>query len=190
MRLFAAIVPPVDVVEELDEFLAVRREAGGFRWSVPEQWHLTLAFLPVVAERHLDDLVERLGRAGARRTPFELRVAGGGAFPNPVRAKVLYAGLETEAGTELQRLATGARAAGTKAGAEVGGGRFRAHLTLARIGHPHDVTKWIRVLDSYRGPVWTVEEFALIESHLGEGPRKRPRYEAVATFPLGRPRAS
>jgi hypothetical protein len=27
----------------------------------------------------------------------------------------------------------------------------------------------------------------LIESHLGEGPRNRPRYEVLQTFPLGRP---
>ena len=33
-----------------------------------------------VPERSLDDLVERLGRAAARRTPFTARIAGGGAF--------------------------------------------------------------------------------------------------------------
>ena len=94
MRLFAAIVPPDEVLEDLEEFLAPRREAAEFRWTVPEQWHLTLAFMPAVADRRLDDLVERLTRAGRRRTPFGLRVAGGGAFPNPGRARVLWAGLE------------------------------------------------------------------------------------------------
>ena len=92
MRLFAAVVPPDEVLEDLDEFLAPRRAAADFRWSVPDQWHLTLAFMPAVADRHLDDLVERLARAGRRRTPFGLRVAGGGAFPNPARARVLWAG--------------------------------------------------------------------------------------------------
>jgi 2'-5' RNA ligase len=187
MRLFAAVVLPDQVVEHLDEFLAVRREAGEFRWTAPEQWHLTLAFVPAVADRHLDDLIERLGRAGARRTPFELRVAGGGAFPNVARAKVVYADLAADepARTELSRLATGARAAATKAGAEVDGGRFRPHLTLARVRRPEDVTNWVRLLDNYAGPTWTVAQFALIESHLGEGPRKRPRHEVLDTFPLG-----
>ena len=183
MRLFAAVTPPEDVVEHLDEFLAVRRESGPFRWTVPDQWHLTLAFMPDLAERHLDDLVERLGRAGHRRTPFALRLAGGGAFPNVGRAKVLYVDVRTE-GEELRRLATGVRAACTKAGAEVQGGRFRAHLTLARLGHPQELTNWVRLLDGYDGPPWTVDEFALIESHLGEGPRKRPRYDVLETFAL------
>jgi RNA 2',3'-cyclic 3'-phosphodiesterase len=190
MRLFVAVVPPERVLEHLDGFLSVRREAkdrsDGLRWTVPDQWHLTLAFMEDVAERHLDDLVERLGRAAHRRTPFELGFAGGGAFPNAARAKVLWLGVEAEeaARTELDRLATGARAASTKAGAEVAGGRFRPHLTLARLGRPQEVTKWVRLLDAYAGPRWTADEFALVESHLGEGPRKRPRHEVLETFEL------
>ncbi len=43
----------------------------------------------------------------------------------------------------------------------------------------------MRLLDAYRGPVWEVTELALIASHLGEGPRKRPRYELVDSFTLG-----
>lgn len=187
--MFVAVVPPAAALEDLAEFLGPRQEAGeGFRWTVPEQWHVTLAFMGRVPDRSLDDLHERLGRAAARRTPFALGVAGGGAFPNAGRAKVLYAGLDAgEHAEELRRLATGARAAANKAGAEAGGGRFHAHLTLARIGRPLDVTRWVRVLEGYRGPVWGAEEIALVESHLGEGPRRRPRYEVVATFPLGAP---
>ena len=76
---------------------------------------------------------------------------------------------------------------GNKAGAEAGGGRFHAHVTLARLGRPGRGTKSVRVLDAYRGPAWTADEVALVESHLGEGPRNRPRYEVVGTFPMGRP---
>ena len=47
------------------------------------------------------------------------------------------------------------------------------------------MSSWVRLLDGYAGPPWTVEEFALIASHLGEGPRKRPRYELVESFTLG-----
>lgn len=192
MRIFVAVVPPPEVVDHLDHFLEVRRGAGEFRWTVADQWHLTLAFMGSAHERNLDDLVERLGRAAHRRTAFEVAFAGGGAFPNAARAKVLWAGVRADdAGrTELDRLATGARAAGTKSGAEVDGGKFRAHLTLARLGHPADVTKWVRLLDAYEGPAWTVDEIALVESHLGEGPRKRPRHVVLDTFPLEVPSRS
>ena len=152
--MFVAVVPPDDVIEHLDEFLAPRREAAEFRWTLPEQYHVTLAFLPTVPDRKLDDLVSRLERAAARRTAFETRVAGGGAFPNPARSKVLWAGLDLtdDARTELDRAATGARAAATRAGLEVDGQRFRPHLTVAWIGRPTDTTSWVRLLDAYAGP--------------------------------------
>ena len=193
MRMFVAVVPPEDVVEHLEEFLAPRREAGAFRWTVPDQWHLTLAFSANVPDRSYDDLVARLTRAAAKRRPIEARVAGGGAFPNVGRAKVLFAGIETGSqtgietdGEELHRAATGARAALSKAGTEVDGQRFRAHLTLARIGRPVEATNWVRLLEGYAGPSWQIEELALVGSHLGEGPRRRPRHEVMETFTLGR----
>src|SRR6476620_5476500 len=185
--MFVALVPPEEAVEDLDAFVEVRRGAAEFRWATAEQFHVTLAFLADVGERRLDELVERLGRAAARRTAFETRVAGGGAFPNVGRARVLWAGLDlTEAGrTELDRLATGARAAASRTGIAVDGQRFRPHLTLARLGRPAEVSGWVSLLDAYTGPAWTADRIALIESHLGEGPRKRPRYEVVEELALG-----
>lgn len=186
-RCFVAAVPPPEVAEHLDELLAVRRHAAAYRWSPPEQWHLTLAFTADLPERSFDDAVDRLERAAARRRPVTVQVAGGGAFPHPDRARVLYAGLAAPDDdlVELGRLARGARAALSKAGARVDGQRFRAHLTLARLGHPENVTAWVRLLDGYAGPGWVVDEVALVASHLGEGPRRRPRHEVLATFPTG-----
>jgi len=186
MRMFVAVVPPVEVVDHLDEFLEVRRAAAPFRWAAVEQFHLTLAFLAEVPDRKLDDLVERLGRAGTRRTSVEAAVAGGGAFPNVARARVLWAGLDLDerGRVELTRMATGARAAANRAGILVDGQRFRPHLTLARLGHPEDVSSWVRLLDSYRGPTWTIDRLTLVASYLGEGPRRRPRYQPVDEFPL------
>lgn len=184
--MFTAVLPPEDVVEGLEEFLSPRREHAAFRWTLPDTWHLTLGFMPDVADRHLDELVERLHRAGRRRRPVPLRLAGGGAFPDAAAARVLLVGVAAEERDleELRRLATGARAAATRSGTEVDGGRFRPHVTLARLRRPTDVVRWLRLLDTYTSRVWAVDELALVRSHLGEGPRGRPRYEVVDTFPL------
>src|SRR3954464_6891311 len=97
--MFVAVVPPEEVLEDLAEFLAPRQEAEpGFRWTVAEQWHLTLAFMAEVADRHLDDLQSRLERAPAppqgRRgapgpRPSALGVCAGGwrPLPDPGAAK-------------------------------------------------------------------------------------------------------
>ena len=187
MRMFVALVPPEPAVADLDSFLEPRRDAGAdLRWVDPGHVHLTLAFLADVAEGQLDDLVERLARAAQRRTAFRARITGGGAFPNVGRARVVWAGLGLgETGeVELPRLATGARAAASRAGIAVDGQRFKPHVTLARRRTPAEVTRWVQLLDAYEGPEWPVDQMSLIASHLGEGPRGRPRYVVTATFPL------
>lgn len=185
--MFVAVIPPAEAVEHLDEHLEPRREHGDFRWSSSEQLHVTLAFLEAVPERALDDLAEGLERAAARRTAFTARIGGGGAFPDAAAARVLWAGLDVadDARTELDRLAAGCRTAANRAGLVVDGQRFRPHVTVARLGRPLEATRWVRVLDAYAGPTWTVDHVALVASYLGEGPRRRPRYEVVAELPLG-----
>ncbi|HEY0642045.1 MAG TPA: RNA 2',3'-cyclic phosphodiesterase [Nocardioides sp.] len=186
-RMFVAVVPPPEVVAHLEEFLDVRRDAAAFRWSDPAQWHLTLAFSADVPDRSLDDLDERLARLAGRRSAVELRIAGGGAFPHPDRARVLYArlGATEDDAAAIDLLAAGCRAAMSRAGARVDGQRFRAPRTLGRLGHPDNVTSWVRLLDAYAGPAWVADEIALVASHLGEGPRRRPRHEVVGTYALG-----
>ena len=63
------------------------------------------------------------------------------------------------------------------------------HITIARLGRPQELSNWVRLLDTYAGPPWPVNEIELVASHLGEGPRRRPRHEVLATLPLGEPRS-
>ncbi|HRK45798.1 MAG TPA: hypothetical protein PK324_09250, partial [Nocardioides sp.] len=76
------------------------------------------------------------------------------------------------------------RAAASRAGVEVGGARFRPHLTLGRTKFPHDVSAWVRLLDAYTGPRWRADTLTLVASYLGQGPRGRPRHVPMDTFPL------
>ena len=180
-RMFVAVVPPVEAVEDLDDFLSVRRSAGDLRWTPPDAFHLTLAFAEHVPDHAFEPLCEALAAVATRSAAFDSRIVGGGAFPDPDRARVLFAGLEGS----FDQLSRSARNAMNSAGIATDGKRFRAHVTLARLGRPAIVTRWLRVLDSYRGPSWRVDELVLVQSHLGEGPRRRPRHEVRASFPLG-----
>jgi 2'-5' RNA ligase len=56
---------------------------------------------------------------------------------------------------------------------------------MARQRQPLDATRWLRVIGSYESASWTVTGIDLVESHLGQGARRRPRYEHVAGFDLG-----
>lgn len=180
-RLFTAVLPPVPLVEELDAFLAPRRQAEPrLRWTRPETWHLTTAFMADVPERSLDRLVEHLAGVADRTPPLTLRLAGAGAFGPPMAAKALWLGV-TSGSEPLASLARRCRNAAGRAGVEVDGARFVAHLTLARANRPVDARRLLAVLETFDAPAWTATEFLLIESHLGDPGR---RYEVVERFAL------
>jgi 2'-5' RNA ligase len=186
MRLFVAVVPPDEVLDDLEEHLEPRRAAGGeVRWTDRHQWHVTLAFLGDVPEHRLDDLTEALGRSAAKRNPLVLRLAGAGTFPSPYAARVLWAGVEQVRG-DLGAVANGIRSSASSVGATPDGARFHPHLTLGRFARPTEATRWIRALEGLETPAWVAGGAALIESHLGEGRGRRPRYEVVADLPFGR----
>jgi 2'-5' RNA ligase len=183
--MFLALTPPAEVLEQLAEYLQPRQDSDGpLRWSRLEQWHITLAFMPAVPDRALDELDELLTELATDRPAFELALAGAGAFPDPARAKALWIGVAGEL-EPLNRLATATRSAAVRAGLEVAGGRFRPHLTVARANRPVEASRWLRVLDLYQGRTWTVDGFALVHSQLG-GSGGRTVHQAQAQYQLGK----
>ncbi|MGW1342658.1 RNA 2',3'-cyclic phosphodiesterase [Kribbella sp. NPDC002412] len=183
MRLFVAVVPPMDVVEDLSEFVEPRREHpdDDIRWAADEHWHITLAFLGEVPDWKTDELGERLERAAKRQPPFELQLTGAGAFPGVPDARVLYAGVRDET-ESLKHLAMTTRAAANRAGVSVEGRKFTPHVTLARLRRPVDATRWVRIFDTYDGPSWTAGSLQLIQSRLGEGPGHSAAYTTVGEW--------
>lgn len=189
MRLFVAIPPPVEVVEDLERVVDTLR--GGpteldLRWTTTEQWHLTLTFLGEVRDDQLDGLATRLRRAAARHEPLQLQVSRGGGFGSSRAARVLWAGIAGDT-KPLRKLADSTTAAARRAGLDVREGRFRPHLTLARLKQPADVRELVEQLESYEGPKWQATHVHLVRSHLGQGEGRRAKYETIADWPLGKP---
>ena len=182
MRLFVAIVPPPDVLGELAAVVAPLRAAQPeLRWTGPEDWHLTLAFLGEVAETTVPGLSARLARAAARHQVQHLAVRGGGAFPGPARARVLWAGIEAD-GRHLAALAASVAAGALRAGAGPPdeGRRYRPHITLARCREPGNVAGLTAALAGFAGRGWTAADIRLIRSNL----QSTPRYTELGRWPL------
>ncbi|MEU0412423.1 RNA 2',3'-cyclic phosphodiesterase [Streptomyces griseorubiginosus] len=186
MRLFAAVLPPQDVSDELALKVAELRRlpgASGLRWTGVPGWHFTLAFYGEVDDDVVPELSERLERA-ARRTPaFSLAVRGGGQFGH---GRALWAGASGDLPV-LRLLADRAEAAGRKVGPAGEHRRYKAHLTVARSREAVDVRPYLEVLDGFTSRTWTVSELVLVRSNLPTSgmPGEQPRYEVVGRWALG-----
>ncbi|WP_320776953.1 RNA 2',3'-cyclic phosphodiesterase [Streptomyces sp. CRN 30] len=187
MRLFAAVLPPEDVVVEVGvevERLRALSGAGRLRWTGRAGWHFTLAFYGEVDEGLVPELSERLARAARRTEPFPLAVRGGGQFGH---GRALWAGADGDLRT-LRLLADRAEAAGRKAGVAMADHRrYTPHLTVARSREPFDTAEYVAALDGFTGSPWQVTDLALVRSNLPASgvPGEQPRYETVARHPLG-----
>jgi RNA 2',3'-cyclic 3'-phosphodiesterase len=182
MRLFVALLPPAEVLDELEEFLAPHRAAWpDLRWVRRELLHVTVAFFGEVNELGVERLLPRLERVAGRCPPLKLSFAGAGAFPSGgAHARVLWTGLYGDRRT-LARLAASAGAAGRRVGSSSGEHKaFRSHLTLARCRRPMDVRPLVEALSVFAGAPWTVSDLHLMRSHQ----MPRVRYETVKTWSL------
>ncbi|MFI1765449.1 RNA 2',3'-cyclic phosphodiesterase [Streptomyces sp. NPDC020800] len=187
MRLFAAVLPPEDVTDELAaEVARLRRLPGadGLRWTGRPGWHFTLAFYGEVGDDLAPDLSDRLARAAGRTERFSLALSGGGQFGH---GRALWAGAAGDLET-LRLLADRAESAARRAGVPMGEHRrYKAHLTVARSRDAVDVRPYVRLLGEFGGRTWTVADLALVRSNLPTSgvPGEQPRYEVVDRWALG-----
>jgi RNA 2',3'-cyclic 3'-phosphodiesterase len=180
VRLFAAVVLPDDVLADLEAAVARHRDEL-LAWTLPEQWHITLAFYGQVADDRVANLKARLTRAARRYQVVSLALDGAGRFDE----RTLWVGCSGDVAA-LRDIARSVTAAGRRVGAGSAGDafRFRAHVTLARTRGPVNLRPYVAALDAYRSRSWTVDSVSLLRSHLGAGPERRSRYELLSTHPL------
>jgi 2'-5' RNA ligase len=155
-----------------------RDDLAALRWSEPDAWHLTLAFLGDVTPDRVGTLAEELARVATRHDAFDLPAGGLGGFPAAGRARVAWYGIGDPDG-RLRRLADDVG----RAVDLVPDRPFAAHVTLARArGRSIDLRDWVREGDEPTGSL-AVDRVELMRSHLGRGPS---HYETLASVPLRR----
>ncbi|HEX4814742.1 MAG TPA: RNA 2',3'-cyclic phosphodiesterase [Nonomuraea sp.] len=179
MRLFAALAPPDDVLDELARAIAPHvGKVPGLRWPDRATWHITLGFFGEVPETALPELEVRLARAVGRHSVLHLAFEGFGAFSSARRARVFWAGVT---GDSMTRLADSLRAGARRAGAaQTDDKRFHPHLTLARAKTEIDLRPLVEALSGFSGSPWRAERVLLVRSHTGP----QVRYESLAEWAL------
>jgi RNA 2',3'-cyclic 3'-phosphodiesterase len=180
LRLFVAFDVSAEAAEEVESAIDPWRSAfPKARWVPNENWHITVKFLGQTWPRLEEWVRERVRDAASGVGPVATRLAGLGCFPSPGRARVLWVGLDDRPG-RLAEIALALDAAlATEFTPETRA--FSPHLTVARSDPPLRLPAAFG--ETAMEPVaFRVDRLTLYRSHLR---RPAPRYEPLATFPLG-----
>lgn len=161
-RLFVAVWPPEDTLEELRAL--PRKDERGVRFVHPDSWHVTLRFLgeadPDRVEGALDAAVFR---------PATVRL-GPAVDVLSERALVVPADGLDDAAAEVTRCTAGFGERVRR--------RFVGHLTIARIKPYAHMPKALGMMVAAEFPL---TEVALVQSRLDPA---GARYETIATWPV------
>lgn len=142
VRTFISI--PVQGRDSLKPVLDDLSNAAGVRCSPPGQLHITLRFVGDVDASRIDRM-ERCVRAAVEGIhPFEISVAGVGAFPNRSRPSVVWVGASPQ--DILAGMADRIGAELDSAGIDYDGKPFKSHVTVGRCRGPADLSA---VFDRY-----------------------------------------
>lgn len=166
-RLFIAIRPPEEVVDQLD---ALCQGLPGARWTEIDALHLTLRFVGEVDHATFYEIGENL--AHITMPPFELRLRSLGQFPLRGPLRQLWVGCEPC--VQLERLRRRVHRVVTEAGVATDGRKFVPHVTLARFRQPPPqprLASYLSARNLFRSTAFAVSSYALYSSHLrAEGP--------------------
>ena len=133
MRLFAAVNLPGEVKEKIASAQnALKRVPADVRWVNCGMFHLTLKFLGEVPEEGKGGVVAAIEKAVDGSGPFVVSFCGLGFFPEPRRARIVWAGVR-EGADELRRLAAAIDQEFSCLGFPEEARDFKCHVTLGRV---------------------------------------------------------
>jgi 2'-5' RNA ligase len=159
--------------------------ADHVKWVEPQQMHLTLKFLGDVDETSIYSVCRLVQQVAEPHAPFELTVAGTGAFPNLRRPRTLWIGVSASNG-ELAALQRELEVELAREGYPREERGFTPHVTLGRIRHivPNPTLEQAMLEhQSWHGGVVQVREVLVMSSTLGPA---GPSYAVLARARLGK----
>lgn len=182
-RLFVAVPLPGSTRDAIAAVVESVKAAADpavrdVRWVRLENLHLTLRFLGPTPDDAIAGIAAAVDSTARDFEPFEVSIAGGGAFPSIARPRALWLGVE-DASPGLGAVAAALDGALERLGWPRSDRPFRPHLTLARSDGVRAGPAVARRLVAAGREVderFVASAIVLFESISGTG---RSRYEAL-----------
>ena len=185
MRLFVALNLPKEERKRIHGACAELRERDlPVRWVRAEHYHVTLKFLGKVSAERVPEIEDVLRRIGLENQPFEVELAGFGAFPTIRRPRVLWLGVQ--ASPRLRCIKQDLEWGLAEHGFERESRAFHPHVTLGRARERSAAGAFRGIDELVKGMAYSsrvpFESVDLMRSKLSvEG----PEYSVVSSNDLG-----
>lgn len=182
-RAFFAVFPPSHVRDVLVAYVdSLRREYRAISWVKPGNMHLTLRFLGAVEDTQLEACARAAETASVAHAPFELSLAGSGAFPSLHQPRVAWIGVEAGRGN-LVGLAADLENALVHEDLGKAENPFAAHLTVGRVKGPIAPEALAALFQKLPPPEcgFTVERLELVRSFQRA---RETQYSVIRSFAL------
>lgn len=159
-----------------------RVKSPDVKWVPPANLHVTLQFIGY-ADDERSARVRDVLAAPLDIQPFDIRVAGIGAFPSRGGPRVIWCGVEERTGRLLQVQREIERRLVSAVGIEPESRPYHPHLTLARYRTPGRVAERRAIEQHAAGELGTceIDRVTLYESKLSP---RGPTYSALLHAPL------
>jgi 2'-5' RNA ligase len=184
MRLFIAMPLPKPVEDELGRIIFLLKQKGGsVKWVAPKNIHVTVRFLGDTEENLVGSINERIDTIARDYSAVATTLHGLGAFPNPNRPRVIWAGLDRNIDT-LAEIASKMEVAMRGLGFAPEERGFKPHVTLGRVRENAGLAGLTAYLKSYQmNPLdFTLDRLLLFRSTLTP---KGPIYDRLHEALLG-----
>lgn len=186
IRAFLAIEPPEDILRKISGLQEkLKHEIGGrISWTKPQGQHLTLKFFGDISREDINSISVAAQKRVAAEQKLNLKIEKMGVFPDARKPRVLWCAVagDVEKLINLQKKLDGDFAA---IGFPAEDRPFQAHLTLARIKDPRELTGMSEALKKYNAFTageFTADKLVLFQSNLSP---QGAVYTKLAEFALG-----
>lgn len=170
IRSFLAIEPPENVLQEINRLQEkLKREISGrIAWTRPQGQHLTLKFFGDISREDINLISSAVQKRVVAEQKLNLKIERLGVFPDNRRPRVLWCAVAGD----VERLLNFQKKLDedfTAIGFPAEDRSFKAHLTLARIKDPRDITGMSEALkkyDAFTAGEFVADKLFLFQSNL------------------------
>ncbi len=182
-RIFIAvkIEPGATLSSMVSTFKSALKEEK-IKWTDPENFHITLAFLGNTEEEKIKSIRDMLKRICDIFVEFDLVIKGAGLFKNIHDPRILWTGVEPS--EKLNILFESVKAGLRDSGIRMEEKNFSPHLTLGRIKSVKDIDALKSLINRYNNAEiqrQKILEILLYESLLFDS---GPVYRPIERFPI------